>query len=376
MRLADFIEANCDAILAEWVAFAKTCGPAAMTMDVADLGDHALDMLDDIVADLRTSQTNAEQEEKSKGHADAPDDDAESDTPAEVHGAGRASSGFTVGEMTAEYRALRASVLRLWTRANGTLTGGDIQDMMRFNEAIDQSLAESITRYTADVERSKEMFLAILGHDLRTPLGAVIMSSQFLLDTGEQKEPQLALLTGIVRSSKRMNRMVGDLLDFTRSQLGSGVPITRQQMDLAKELRHAIKEIEAANPGHVFALEISGDLHGDWDSARISQVLANLLGNAVQHGSRSTVISVTVRGEPTEVVLAVHNYGRAIPTADLAGLFDPFKRLGKGELPAGPSSSLGLGLYVAERIVVAHGGSIDVRSSDAEGTVFTVYLPR
>lgn len=376
MSLADFIEANCDAILAEWVAFAKTCSPVAREMDVAGLEDHALDMLHSLVADLRTPQTDAEQEEKSKGNAVALDPRAESDTPAEVHGAGRASSGFTVGEMTAEYRALRATVLRLWTRANGTLTGADLEDMMRFNEAIDQSLAESITRYTEDVQRSKEMFLAILGHDLRTPLGAVITSSQFMLDTGELEEPHLTLATRIVRSSRRMNRMVGDLLDFTRSQLGSGVPIVRQEMDLAKEVRHAVDEIEAANPDSVFVLNTSGDLRGDWDCARISQVLANLLGNAVQHGSPSTAINVTVRGEPTEVVLAVHNCGPAIPAADLPGLFDPFKRLGTGEAPPGPSSSLGLGLYIAERIITAHGGSVDVRSSSDDGTAFTVHLPR
>lgn len=208
MRLADFIEASCDPILAEWVEFAKTCGPAARKMDTVALGDHALEMLQNIISDLRAPQTDAEQEDKSKGNADAEDNGEVPDTAAEVHGAGRAGSGFTVGEMAAEYRALRASVIRLWTQANGTLSGADLDDLMRFNEAIDQSLAESITRYTQDVDRSKEMFLAILGHDLRTPLGAVITSSQFMLDSGELEEPHLTLATRVVRSSRRMNRMV------------------------------------------------------------------------------------------------------------------------------------------------------------------------
>ncbi len=373
VRLADFIETNSEPILAEWVAFAETCGPAGRTMDVAGLRDHAAEMLANIVIDLRTPQTGAEQVAKSKGNAE-PGPEGK-DTAAEVHGAGRAESGFSVGEMVSEYRALRASVIRLWTKASGSLTSADLEDLMRFNETIDQALAESIERYTLDLDRSKEMFVAILGHDLRTPLGAVMMGSQFMLDTGELEEPHLTLTTRIARSAKRMNQMVGDLLDFTRSRLGSGVPIVRRRMDLSKEASHAVEEMAAAHPESVLALEASGDLRGDWDCARIGQVLANLVGNAVQHGSAKTPIVVTARGELEEVVLQVHNRGPAIPTSDLQGIFSPFKRLQSGQA-AGPSSSLGLGLYIAERIVTAHGGTIDVSSSDEAGTSFTVRLPR
>lgn len=201
-------------------------------MDLADLRDHALAMLTDIVADLRTPQTKTEQEEKSKGKADA--DRGGNDTSAEVHGAVRAEGGFTLGEMISECRALRASVIRLWTEASGSLTGADLEDLMRFNEAIDQSTAESITRFTRDLDQSKEMFLAILGHDLRTPIGTVIMSSQFMLDTGELKEPHLTLTTRIVRSARRMNELVRDLLDLTLTRFGSGIPIARADMDLAE----------------------------------------------------------------------------------------------------------------------------------------------
>lgn len=374
MRLADFIAANAEPILAEWVAFAASCGPAGKTMDLAGLRDHAQAMLTSIVADLRTPQSDAEQAEKSKGNGGP--SHAGTDTAAEVHGAGRAESGFTVGEMVSEYRALRASVIRLWTKANGQLSGGDLDDLMRFNEAIDQSLAESIARYTQDLDQSKEMFLAILGHDLRTPLGAVITSSQFMLDTGELKEPHLTLTTRILRSSTRMNHMVGDLLDFTRSRLGSGVPIVRQPMNMATVTRHAVEEVTAANPKSVLDFTTSGDLQGEWDAARISQVLANLLGNAVQHGSAKTRISVSALGEDKEVTLRVHNDGPAIPTADLDGLFSPLKRLRPGEAAARSAHNLGLGLYIAERIVTAHGGSIEVSSSDEAGTSFTVRLPR
>ncbi len=155
MRLADFITTHTDDILAEWVAFAETAGPVGMAMDRAALIDHAREMLTSIVADLRTPQTDAEQTAKSKGHAppapyaaasEGASRGARADTAAEVHGAGRAESGFTLDAMVAEYRALRASVIRLWTAANGTLTGADLEDLMRFNEAIDQALAEGRVR--------------------------------------------------------------------------------------------------------------------------------------------------------------------------------------------------------------------------------------
>ncbi|MFN2398485.1 MAG: ATP-binding protein [Gemmatimonadaceae bacterium] len=373
MRLADFIATNSEPILADWVAFAATCGPADRTMDVVELRDHALEMLNNIITDLQTPQTETERTDKSKGNAEPGHEGT--DTAAEVHGAGRAESGFTLGEMVSEYRALRASVIRLWTKAEGTLTGADLEDLMRFNEAIDQALAESITRYTQDLDHSKEMFLAILGHDLRTPLGAVITSSQFMLDTGELKEPHLTLTTRILGSSTRMNHMVGDLLDFTLSRLGAGVPIVRQEMDMAKVARQAVEEMRAAHPESVLEFETSGDLQGEWDSARISQVLANLLTNAVQHGSAKATITVTVQGDAESVVLRVHNRGAAIPISDLHELFSPLKRLRSGEATARHASNLGLGLYIAERIVTAHGGTIEVNSSDETGTLFTVRLP-
>jgi signal transduction histidine kinase len=374
VRLADFIETNTEPILAEWVAFAATLGPAATTMDAAALRDHAVGMLKDIVTDLRTPQTDAEQAEKSKGNDEPPNENA--DTAAEEHGAGRAKSGFTIGEMVAEYRALRASVIRLWTKANGSLTGSDLDDLMRFNEAIDQALAESVSRYTQDLDYSKKMFLAILGHDLRNPLATVIMASQFMLETGELTEPHLSLTTRILRGAKRMNAMVGDLLDFTRALFGSGIPITRAEMDMGKVVGHAVEEMAIAQPESVLRCNTSGDLWGNWDSARISQMLANLLGNAVQHGSPKTPITVTAHGEAKEVVLQVHNQGPAIPASDLHGLFSPLKRLRSGETAERASSNLGLGLYIAEQIVTAHGGTIDVSSSDDTGTSFTVHLPR
>jgi signal transduction histidine kinase len=373
MRLADFISANTDPILEEWISFAASCGPAGKTMDVAALRDHALPMLHNIVRDLRTSQTAEEQDDKAKGLSDSPPSDP--DTAAEVHGSGRAVSGFTVAEMVSEYRSLRASVVRRWTAARDGISSTDMRDLVRFNEAIDQALAESISRYTADLDRSKEMFVAVLGHDLRTPIGTVMMASQYMIASGDLAEPHLTLAARIERSGARMNRMVADLLDFTRTRLGSGVPIVREEMDMARAVRHAIEEMESAHPQCALIFSSTGDLRGHWDGARISQVLSNLLGNAVQHGATGKPITITAREDDASVVVDIHNFGPAIAPADMDGLFGPYKRLASGD-SATASNSLGLGLYIAERIVAAHGGTIDVQSSESAGTRFRVQMPK
>ena len=376
MRLAEFILANREPILAEWEAFARTCAPASGSMDIVALRDHANEMLTAIATDLATPQGGRAQAEKSKGRAPAPE--ADSRTAAEEHGAGRAESGFTVEQMIAEYRALRASVIRLWTKVQGELRSSDVEDLTRFNEAIDQSLAESITRYTQDLDQSKEMFLAILGHDLRTPLGAVITSAKFMLETNELKEPYSTLTARIVSSSTRMNHMVGALLDFTRSRLGGSIPLARASMNMGKVVHDVVNEIAAAHPDRTIRVNARGELEGAWDCARISQVLTNLIGNALEHGAAEAEVTVDVHSDEKEIAIAIHNDGAVIPADRLNGIFNPMKSkepAGKGAATS-PSANLGLGLYIAERIVNAHKGRIDVQSARERGTTFTVYLPR
>ncbi len=375
MRLADFIVKNREPILAEWEAFARTCAPASTAMDISALRDHAGEMLSVIAADLKTPQGKHEQAEKSKGNA--PDEEPNTKTAAEKHGADRAESGFTTDQMVSEYRALRASVIRLWTKAQGELTSAELEDLTRFNEAIDQSLAESITRYTQDLDHSKEMFLAILGHDLRTPLGAVMMSAEFMLETKELKEPHLTLASRIASSSKRMNKMIGALLDFTRSRLGGGIPIARAEMDMGKVVHDVVNEISAAHPDRTIKVDARGALRGEWDCPRMTQVLTNLISNALEYGSAGTIATVEARADDKEISVVIHNKGDVIPPDQLHGIFNPMKRSEAGNAAAGGASgNLGLGLYIADRIVHAHKGRIEVESSEERGTTFTVHLPR
>jgi signal transduction histidine kinase len=373
MRLADFILKNRAAILAEWQEFAKTCDPAG-SMSIAALSDHASEMLTVIAEDLKTPQGGHEQSEKSKGNAPAPDTKAR--TAAERHGTGRAESGFSIDQMVAEYRALRASVIRLWTKEQGEVTQTDLEDLTRFNEAIDQSLAESVARFTEDLDKSKEMFLAMLGHDLRTPIGAVLTSAKFMLETKELAEPHLTLTSRIVSSTTRMNQMVGALLDFTRSRLGGGIPIAPAPMNMGKAVHDVVNEISAGHPKRKIDVDARGALKGTWDCARLTQVLTNLLGNALEHGSDGTVVNVSVQGDEKEVTVAVHNRGPAIPEDQLDGIFNAMKRQTMAANSDGPSANLGLGLYIANEIVRAHKGTIEVESSEDRGTTFTVRLPR
>ena len=373
MRLSEFMLSHRDQILSEWVDFARSCLSTPETMELAELRDHALEMLETIAADLNTPQTKLEQADKSEGKSDAEPGDP--DTPAQSHGAARAESGFTVEQMVSEYRALRASVTRLWIDATGELTREELDDLVRFNEAIDQALAESTLRFTQDLEQSKEMFLAMLGHDLRTPLGAIIGSAHIMVNTKDLPEIALKRAFLILNSSQRMNALVGDLLDFTRTRLGRGIPIVQADMDIARVCRQTVEEIAALHPQRVVNFEATGEVRGQWDRARMTQAFSNVISNAVQHGLDQTPINVVVRGGADDVEVTVQNRGPVIPTSELDKIFNPLHRI-EGDKPVAPRENLGLGLYITERIVTAHDGSISVESSEENGTTFTIHLPK
>ena len=373
-ELSSFIRNNIDAILDEWDTFAGSL-PTGGTMDMRALRDHAREMLAAIATDLETPQTDLQRSEKAKGNADAREPEQRRErTAAQLHGAGRAEHGFNVSQMVSEFRALRASVIRLWTRTLGSATLTDLEDLIRFNEAIDQAIAESITRFTQDVGESKERFLAILGHDLRTPLGAIITSSTFMMDNGELAEPNRTLVERIGSSARRMNQMVLDLLDFTRTRFGDSIPIVRSNVDGRKVVHDVIAEVATMYPTIRVQVESSGDLHGTWDSDRLAQALTNLIANAAQHGSNKSPIRVLARGFDHEVEIAVQNEGPVIPPEDVGQIFRALKHSrGQG---ARDRRHLGLGLYIVDKIVEAHGGSIDIQSTKEQGTTFTVVLPR
>lgn len=369
-RLASFILNNLEPILRNWEAFARTI-PSAAGMSRAALRDDAESMLRTIARDLDTPQSEPAREAKSKGQAAPPPDGQ--DTAAEVHAAVRFAEGFDIDQMVSEYRALRASVVRLW--APSQTDPQDFIDLTRFNEAIDQALTESIQEYSKKLNQSRDLFLGVLGHDLRTPIGSILMSAQYLLQTlnltpGEQGKS----ISRILSSATRIKTMVSDLLDMTLTRLGGALPLAVRPMDLAKTCLEAVDEARAFHPNSTLQVQLTGDLHGTWDHGRIAQVLSNLIENAVRYGAADAPVTVSAHGDSEQVVLQVHNAGPAIPAAAQQRIFEPLFR--ERMSADRPERGLGLGLYIARMIATAHGGSITVDSTDEGGTTFAVRLPR
>jgi signal transduction histidine kinase len=371
-RLSHFLRDKVEPILAEWETFARSL-PGGGAMNVAALRDHAKEMLIAIAADLERPQSDRAQDEKARGGSDAAT--ARDTTAAQEHGTGRAGSGFTIGQMVAEFRALRASVTRLWLAEDVEWAHTDLTDLIRFNEAIDQAIAESVSRFSQAVAQTQERFLAILSHDLRTPLGAIITSTRFMLDAGGLEEPNRTLVTRASSSARRMNQMVLDLVEFTRTRLDDAIPVVRAEVDARRLVHDVVMEIAASYPDSIVQVETGGELSGAWDADRLTQALTNLVGNAVQHGESGKPVRVSARGMADEVTLSVHNEGPAIPADQQAAIFEEGRQAGVRSA-AHDRRHQGLGLYIVERIVAAHGGTVSVSSSAVEGTTFTVRLPR
>ena len=219
----------------------------------------------------------------------------------------------------------------------------------------------------------RERLVAIVGHDLRNPLSAISMAASALKSSSALATADEELVSGIQRSANRMTRMISQILDFARIRSGQSFELQLESADLRQVCQSVIDEFRLSRPDQEIALSIEGRTDALFDSDRIAQVLSNLIGNAIQHGTGGP-ISVTVReATPDAVAIEVHNFGPAIPKAAQAGIFDAFNR----EATAGDDgSSVGLGLFIANQIVRAHGGSIAVRSPDRDGTTFSVVLPR
>ncbi len=375
MTLAKFINENIDSILTEWEAFALTLRPPAETMTALALRNHAKEILLAIARDIDAAQTDAQQADKSKGWAPVLEG---KETAAATHGALRHLAGFDLRQLAAEYRALRASVLKLWREHQSMQEDPLLTEMTRFNEAVDQALAESVARYSDEVARSRDTFLAILGHDLRSPLSAVSMSAHYLAIPGRVAAEGLPALVRIKQSVLTMNLMIRDLLEYTRTQPWQGHSGDAHGLRRRVHLRSRSRRGASGAPRLRLRSRMAGDLRGQVDPARLGQVLSNLLNNAIQYGTKGLPITLSARGETDTVVIEVMNQGPAIPADALQVIFNPLVQV-RIEHPASfdpLSTSLGLGLFIAQEIVTGHGGTLGVESSDTKGTVFTIELPR
>ncbi len=376
MRLADFILGNVEPILAEWETFGRSLEPGAKMTRLA-LRDDAEPILLATAREMQIGQSPAQQASKSTGHGGTASEESDRlDYASVLHGAARVGAGFDITEVVAEYRALRANVLRLWRASRPQIDINAIDDITRFNESIDQSIAEAIGSYTNRVEQSRRMFLAILGHDLRNPLNSISMAAQLLARTTDKHLDSPRALSVIETNTETITRLIRDLIDFASTGPGSTMPLTRSPVDIEILCRQVFEEFCVAYPQRTLRFHSDGDLTGDCDAARLRQVVSNLMGNALQHGSTEGPIELSVASNGATVVLSVHNEGPPIPPEMLATIFDPLTRYTIPDSTAQRvPGSVGLGLYIVREIVVAHGGTVEVASTE-EGTTFTVRLPQ
>ncbi|MDZ4805303.1 MAG: ATP-binding protein [Candidatus Eisenbacteria bacterium] len=244
---------------------------------------------------------------------------------------------------------------------------------MQMQELADE--ADAARRRSEESERElravaefRELFIGILGHDLRNPLGSIVMSATLLLRRGRIDEQDAETAARIIRSSQRMTRMIAQLLDLTRARLGGGLPIETKPADLREICRNVVEEF-----GTTIKSEFEGDMTGTWDRDRLEQVFSNLAGNAIEYATPGTVVIIKAHADGAEVVVEIRNKGASIPADLLPFLFEPFRRGEQGEKPVG--GNLGLGLYISKQIVLSHGGELDAYSANGT-TSFVMRLPR
>jgi signal transduction histidine kinase len=241
-------------------------------------------------------------------------------------------------------------------------------------QAMELSERRRIEAEIAKAVEFQQRLVGIVGHDIRSPLSALLATANMLLSMGELTERQAKAIERIARSGGRIESIVRVLLDFASARIGGGIQIHRRQMDLHELVPRAIEELHQSHPDRPIHYSHEGDGAGEWDADRLMQVLVNLLDNAMKYSTEGTAVEVVSSGRENSVVLEVHNWGEPIPDSLLPLLFEPFRRGTQSGQTV--KMSLGLGLYIVQEIVRAHSGSVDVRSSQESGTTFRVQLPR
>jgi PAS domain S-box-containing protein len=235
----------------------------------------------------------------------------------------------------------------------------------------DISSRKAAEERVARTEHFRDQLLGVIGTDLRTPLQSIQLGTGALQRLGGLEEPQRRLVGHMAQAARRMERMIHELLDFTRERLAGGLVVRPEPGVLDLVVERVVDERRLAHPGRTIQLESEGDLRGRWDAPRLAQLTDNLLGSVLQHGPEDAPVLLRLSGTVGGVTLAVHNDGLVVPAEEHAALFEPFRR-GRAASPDG----LGLGLYIARQIALAHGGRLTVESRTGGGVRFIVWLPR
>ncbi len=289
-----------------------------------------------------------------------------------IHALHRAHSGYSISNLVSEYRALRASVLHLWSESPENHAVPAI-DVARFNEAVDEAVAESVLYYADEVERWRNIFLGVLGHDLRNPLNAILLTSEYIAARAVDG-PIAVAANRAIRSAEHMRELMDRLLIYNRAQLGGEFHIEREDADLAAACRGEIDQLRVSMPKANISFRGPASLYAVCNASRIREAVANLVANAHKYGKRDGEIRVELRDAGAASELSISNSGEDIPPDALDRIFDPLSRVGES---SGEQEriSMGLGLFVVKQVARAHGGDVLVASSNGT-TSFTLILPR
>ena len=346
---------------------------------------------------MRSAQTGAQQQGKSKGAGDQGEASNRVDKASELHGAGRVGSGFELWAVVAEYRALRASVLRLWRESGPNPDLNDIDDVTRFNECIDQSLTESVRSYTAQVERdrekalgneqaarkdaesanrAKDMFLATLSHELRTPLNAIVGWVTILRMAGSSETNLAEGLDVIERNTKAQVQLIEDVLDVSRIVSGK-LRLDMRDCDLIKAITAGIEVVRPTAESRNITLDVELDpaaSRATCDATRIQQIVWNLLTNAIKFSPKGGSVRITLDRERSGLRIAVSDNGQGISPELLPYVFDRFRQADSSKRRQ--FGGLGLGLSIVKHLTEMHGGTAEAESAgEGKGATFIVRLP-
>lgn len=286
------------------------------------------------------------------------------------HALQRLGFGVELATLLEEYAVLRQVVLGYLLRGPSPESVRD--PLLEVDRALDLAIGASVRAFAARRDEVREQFVSMLGHDLRGPLQALILGAENILRQPDCTAPMHArAATAIRRSAERMNRLVSDLVDFARGQLGGGIPAVPVTCDMGELCREVADELRTAHPERSIAVTATGDLVGSWDRDRLVQAMVNLVANAVQHGRDPIEIRAFEARDRQAVTTEIHNSGPPIPEDAIPRLFEPFRPGG-----GAPRRGLGLGLFIVQQIALAHGAECIVRSTEASGTTFSIEWPR
>jgi signal transduction histidine kinase/ActR/RegA family two-component response regulator len=400
MRLAEFILANIEPILSEWESFARSIWPAALNdpaTDPSHLRDHAEEILRSTAADMASDQTALEQTDKSKGHGNETAGSGRVDRASEKHGSDRVGSGFELWAVVAEYRALRASVIRLWQESCPEPDRRDLNDLTRFSEAIDQSLTEGVRSYTEQVKRdreallgneqaarrdaesanrAKDMFLATLSHEMRTPLNAIVGWVSILRMGGFSEANLVEGLDVIERNTKAQVQLMEDVLDVSRIIAGK-VRLDIRDGDLIKAISAGIDAVRPAADARDITLDVQLDPaagRASCDATRIQQIVWNLLSNAIKFAHKGGTVRIVLDRKQSSSRITVSDNGQGISPDLLPYVFDRFRQADSSTRRQ--FGGLGLGLSIVKHLAEMHGGTVEAQSAGkGQGATFIVLLP-